>query len=181
MQIDIRNIYHSMSAFDRAAGPQTQSDKKTNLDTQPLSPSTPLHDVASKYDVRNMSTDDVSSMAEALYRSGEISVYDKLFIQRGALFEDMGLPNTITKADGLGNRDWIVEFEKQLEAAEKYDAPRDSVQQLQNALNLFNRIDGAKNGPLDLTIWTCALISNLKTNPCGASVWQGPSIHLCCN
>lgn len=96
---------------------QAQKTIQSNPETAEL-----YKKLSEKYDVRNAAFDEISSMSNALYGAGEITMQEhmRLTFDFGKAAEDLKryAPNAVpsdftmyeTPADTFGKRDWIAEF-----------------------------------------------------------------------
>ena len=109
-------------------------------------PASLWHKLGQEFDVHNMSRQQSKDLSSKLYEGGEISLLDHAILS----FDDSHLPfGSIfkTEANQNGNHDLIAEFKARTE-----DPNTDNKSRLNNehVLNLLERLDHAKAGPISI-------------------------------
>lgn len=78
-------------------------------------------ELASKYNIKNATFEELSNLSTELYKAGEISLFEHGLMtlrdpSKSSLFK---FTNNLTAADKYGRRDWVVEFQARMERDQK--------------------------------------------------------------
>lgn len=118
-----------------AGGSDAQSESKASSDI--------WNYVASRYNPRNMTMDEMREMCQTLYDAGEISLQEL-----GRMTIDYSRIPGATKYRELGQGlpiDWIAEFEDRL-ALQKAYGTKEGVNNFEKVLGYLNKIESNSNG-----------------------------------
>ncbi|SDU07512.1 hypothetical protein [Desulfobacula phenolica] len=94
---------------------------------------------ASKYDVRNITTDETAELSQKLYDAGEISLLDHAILSFDPSHLHYGT-TFLTQADSTGHRDLISEYETRINMNKKM-GDRQSLMNNEQILEYLNRLD----------------------------------------
>ena len=109
-----------------------------------------IYTIAKKYNVKNMKIDEVISMSKELYNTGEISLSESYVLAYRANDSDKG-STYLSKKDSLNNYNMIEEFKARVELSKKLSQDY-NIKNNSDILNLLIKIDGLKNGPIDIMV-----------------------------
>ena len=105
--------------------------------------------MASKYDVRNISTEETTILSQELYNAGEISLFDHAILSFDPTLIPYGT-GFLTQADSTGHRDLIVEYETRIDMDKKMSNSQSLVNN-ERVLEYLERLDAAKRNPIHST------------------------------
>ena len=151
MNMEINNI---VSAEIFSIGhPQTKSNTaKFSFEvseTNQIEPESIWRKMASKYDVRNITTEETANLSQELYNAGEISLLDHAILS----FNPSHIPygsGFLTQADSTGHRDLISEYETRIDMDKKMGNSQSLVNN-ERVLEYLERLDAAKGNPIHIT------------------------------
>jgi hypothetical protein len=152
MNMEIDNI---VSAGLVSIGrPQTKSDTAKSSfgvsGTNQIEPESIWQKIASKYDVRSITTEETANLSQELYDAGEISLLDHAIL---SFDPDHNIPygtGFLTQADSTGHRDLILEYEARIDMNNKMGNSQSLVNN-ERVLEYIERLDAAKNNPIHIT------------------------------
>ena len=104
--------------------------------------------MASKYDVRDITTEETSNLSQELYNAGEISLLDHAILS----FDPSHIPygtGFLTQADSTGHRDLISEYETRIDMDKKMSQ---SLVNNERVLEYLERLDAAKGNPIHIIV-----------------------------
>lgn len=151
--MNINKIFSSDIFSMSSSKTKTTSEKSSS--TAPVatqsSPDSIWHRLASKYDVRSITSEEMDKLSLELYNAGEISLLDRGTLFMPKLAETLGDNISLTQADSSGRRDMIAEFEARIDMDKSsigniLRLPIDS-----RILQHLERLDAAKSGPVHIT------------------------------
>lgn len=102
--------------------------------------------IASKYNIRSITTEETASLSQELYNAGEISLLDHAIL---SFDPDRNLPygtGFLTQADSTGHRDLIAEYEAQI-SMDKKMGDKQSLESDQRVFEYLKLLDAAKGSP----------------------------------
>lgn len=134
--------------------PQTKSNtEKSSFDVSETSQAEPesiWRKMASKYDIRSITTEETANLSQELYDAGEISLLDHAIL---SFDPDLNLPHGTgfqTQANSTGHRDLISEYETRINMNKKM-GNRQSLVNNERVLEYLERLDAAKGNPIYIT------------------------------
>ena len=116
--------------------------------TPSIEPESIWRKMASKYDVRRITTQETASLSQELYKAGEISLLDHavLSFDPDRIADGTGF---LTRADSTGHRDLILEYETRIDLDKKMGNSQNLVNN-ERILEYLERLDGAKGNPIHI-------------------------------
>ena len=133
--------------------PQTKSNTaKFSFEvseTNQIEPESIWRKMASKYDIRDITTEETSNLSQELYNAGEISLLDHAILS----FNPSHIPygsGFLTQADSTGHRDLISEYETRIDMDKKMGNSQSLVNN-ERVLEYLERLDAAKGKPIHIT------------------------------
>ncbi len=118
-------------------------------ETNQIEPVSIWRKIASKYDVRSISTEETANLSQELYDAGEISLLDHAVL---SFDPDHNIPygtGFLTQADSTGHRDLISEYETRIDMDKKMSNSRSLVNN-ERVLEYLERLDAAKKAPIHI-------------------------------
>lgn len=157
--MQISNTQGIQSVFPQSTVSSTQEQissleqsKKTGSSTTNKTTTSPIHEVAQKYDVRNMSAPEMREMAKELYDNGIISGMEmgllvlfpmEVFRNAAGDIINMRPSQSDTKLDFLENIKGALQFRKDRGLETKY---------YEKILSVLEGLDSARKDPVDLLV-----------------------------
>lgn len=118
-------------------------------ETNQIEPESIWREMALKYDVRNITTEETADLSQKLYESGEISLLDHAILS----FDPSHIPygtGFLTQKDSTGHRDLILEYETRINMDKKMGNSQSLVND-ERVLEYIERLDAAKGDPIHIT------------------------------
>jgi hypothetical protein len=148
-------INNNVSAGMASIGlPQTKSiTVKSSFgisETNQIEPESIWRKMASKYDVRSITTEETANLSQELYDAGEISLLDHAIL---SFDPDHNIPygtGFLTQADSTGHRDLISEYEARIDMNKKMGNSQSLVNN-ERVLEYLERLDAAKKNPIHIS------------------------------
>ncbi len=118
-------------------------------ETNQIEPESIWRRMASKYDVRRITTEETANLSQELYNAGEISLLDHAVL---SFDPDRNIPygtGFLTQADSTGHRDLILEYEARIDLDKKMGNSQ-SFSNNERILEYLERLDAAKKNPIHI-------------------------------
>ena len=138
------------TSYSNSSGQNKPDNLNNKNTTQTKIEANAIYDIAKKYDVKNMTIDEVISMSDKLYKSGEISLLESSILSLDSSHLNKG-STYLSKKDPNGNYNMIEEFKARVKLSEKF-ADENSIKNNSDILKLLIKLDGLKAGPLDIMV-----------------------------
>jgi len=118
-------------------------------ETKQIEPESIWRKIASKYDVRSITTEETANLSQELYNAGELSLLDHAIL---SFDPDHNIPygtGFLTQADSTGHRDLISEYETRIDIDKKMGNSQSLVNN-ERVLEYLERLNGAKGNPIHI-------------------------------
>ncbi len=119
------------------------------LEIDQIKPESIWRKMASKYDVRNITTEETANLSQELYDTGEISLLNHAKLSFNPSFIPYG-NGFLTQADSTGRRDLILEYETQIDMDKKMGNSQSLVND-ERIFEYLERVDAVRGNPIHIT------------------------------